>query len=267
MDPKPAHLAPGYGAQFEDEAIVAAYRHRPEYPAATFDVLERLLRGRPLRVLEVGSGTGQLTRPLAGFVDRIDAVEPSDSMRRAAAGLPRGRDPRIRWIAGDAETAPLEPPYGLVIAAESLHWTEWSIALPRLADSLAEGAVLALVDRVRRPRPWWDELHELIRRGSTNRDFAPYDLVDELSRRGLFTELGRETTAPEPFEQPVADHVESLHSRNGFSRQRMAPDAARRFDRDLTELVTPFAEGGLLRQAVAASIVWGVPHAPPVQGS
>ena len=39
---KPQHLAAGYAAQFGDEEVAAAYRHRPPYPPETFAILEPL---------------------------------------------------------------------------------------------------------------------------------------------------------------------------------------------------------------------------------
>ncbi len=43
MVPKPDHLGPDYAAQFQDRSVVAAYHHRPPYPAAVFDRLLDLL--------------------------------------------------------------------------------------------------------------------------------------------------------------------------------------------------------------------------------
>ena len=275
MDPKPVHLGPTYGAQFADESVVGAYRHRAPYPAETFTLLTALLptAGRAAgsaagsatggRVLEVGSGTGDLTRPLAAFVDEIDAVEPSASMRAAARQLPGGESVRIQWIAADAETAPLRAAYDLAVAAESLHWTDWPIVLPRIGRALAPGAMLALVGRQREERPWWGGLNDLIPRYSTNRDYAPYDLVHELTQRDLFRERGRAETAFVSFEQTVEAYIESFHSRNGFSRERMAPTAASGFDSELRALVMPHAQDGVLRQAVSALVVWGsIPIVP-----
>ena len=42
MLPKPKHLGPQYGEQFKDKSVVEAYRYRPDYPDATFDILDDL---------------------------------------------------------------------------------------------------------------------------------------------------------------------------------------------------------------------------------
>src|SRR5258705_6238495 len=74
---KPLHLAPDYAAQFGDEEVAAAYRHRPPYPAETFAILDRLLGAAPRCVLELGAGTGELTIRLAPLVAALIPAEPS----------------------------------------------------------------------------------------------------------------------------------------------------------------------------------------------
>jgi hypothetical protein len=65
MQQKPKHLAPPYGAQFKDQSVVNAYRNRPAYPDAVFDILISLMPASSQRVLDVGYGTGYLARPFA----------------------------------------------------------------------------------------------------------------------------------------------------------------------------------------------------------
>src|SRR5262250_43333 len=77
---KPEHLAAEYAAQFGDEAVAAAYRHRPPYPPQVFAMLEPLLGPRPRCVLELGAGTGDFTIGLAPRVDTLIALEPSRAM-------------------------------------------------------------------------------------------------------------------------------------------------------------------------------------------
>ena len=67
-------------------------RGRPSYPSEVVAI-----PGVPLAstVLDLGAGTGKLTRLLVTAFDRVVAVEPADAMRRLLARLcPRG--PRAR---------------------------------------------------------------------------------------------------------------------------------------------------------------------------
>src|SRR5436309_15943530 len=107
MLPKPAHLGPAYAAQFGDAAVVAAYQHRPPYPDAVFDLLAGLIAGEPRVVLDLGCGTGDVARPLAPRVARVDAVDIAPAMLAQGRALPGGDHPHLRWILGSAETAPL----------------------------------------------------------------------------------------------------------------------------------------------------------------
>jgi SAM-dependent methyltransferase len=264
VPPKPDHLGPEYGAQFSDPAVVAAYRHRPPYPAGVFEVLAGLVV-EPRAVLDAGCGTGAIARGLVGRVDRVDAVDPSAAMLATGRALPGGDHPALRWILGAAEGASLGPPYGLVVTASSLHWMEWSVVLPRFQRCLASGGVLAIVGERVLPTPWDKALAPVIARHSTNRRYRPYDLIEELETRCLFRPLGSHTTEPVPFVQPVAAYAESFHARNGFSRDRMDPAAAAAFNRAVTEVVSPYSPDGVVRLEVAADIVWGEP-APEESG-
>ncbi len=258
MRPKPAHLGPQYAAQFQDAAIVAAYPTRPPYPAEMFERLRSLLVG-PAVALDVGCGTGDIARRLAPLVERVDAVDISAGMIAAAQRLPGGDAPNLRWLLSAMEDAPLSPPYGLIVAGESLHWMDWAVVLPRLRESLAPGARLVIVARQEAPSPWSDELLTLIVRYTTNRDYQRHDLVEELTSRGLFRLEGEAQTEAEPFSQSVADYIESIHSRNGFSRDRMPAEDATAFDAAARDLIAPYAPGGMVALRISAAMRWGQP--------
>lgn len=216
--PKPKHLGPEYGEPFADPAVVAAYHHRPPYPAGVFTILRSLV-GQPSVGLDLGCGTGDVARQLAQIVDVVDAVDCSQGMIEQGKRLPGGDHSNLCWILGRAEEVTLpRSSYGLVTAGESLHWMDWDRLLPRLDELLVPGGYLAIIGRSEGPTPWWEDLLSLIRRYSTNRDFQPYSLVVELEKRGLFEPCGVKQTDPLPFRQSVASYVESIHSRNGSSQ-------------------------------------------------
>ena len=268
MEAKPKHLAPEYGAQFGDESVAAAYVHRPPYPESVFDELVKLLAPGPRHVLELGSGSGDLTVRLAQRVERIDAIEPAAALlaraRARADGGPgeRGVGDRVRWHALAAEAFVPEPEhdYALAVAAESLHWMDWSWVLPMIARALRPGAVLAIVEvRALVDMPWEAQLRDVVSAHSTNRDFRAYDVVEELTQRGLFRELGRARCADPEFVQTADDYVESFHSRNGFSRERMSAAGAAAFDAAVRDLVLRHFPSGELRGEVVSTLVWGKP--------
>lgn len=263
MFSKPAHLGPSYGSQFADPSVAAAYRARPPYPSEFFRILNHLhAPSETRRILELGCGTGDVTIHLPDQAERIDAIDPSAEM--IAEGLRRegGNDPRINWVCMSAEDAAFHGPYTLAIAAESLHWMEWTKVLPKIAATLAPDAVLVLAERdLNVPPPWDAELQQLISHYSTNRDFRRFDLVSELTTRGLFTEFGVRTTAAVPFVQSIEQHIEAMHSRNGFSRDRMDPVSAEEFDRSFRRSMETYCPDGFASFETVVSVVWGQPIA------
>jgi hypothetical protein len=189
-------------------------------------------------------------------------VDISAVMVAAGQRQPGGDAAHLRWQVAPLEDASLAGPYGLAVTGESLHWMDWERVLPRLRAALAPGASLAIVERAEEPSPWADALLQLIMRYSTNKEYQPYDLVAELERRGLYALSGATRTDAEPFSQSIGAYIESIHSRNGFSRDRMRPEDAAAFDAAVTALLTPHAPGGQVTLRIAAELRWGAPLAP-----
>jgi SAM-dependent methyltransferase len=252
---KPRHLQADYAEQFLDESVAAAYPNRPPYPEAVIDLLSALASDEPRVVLELGAGTGDITRRLAARVTRVDAVEPSVAMRAIAA---ESAASNVRWIADTAEAFVADAPYALVVAAESLHWMDWNVVLPKIAHYLTANGLLAVVtSRALSGLPWAHELRSLIAQYSTNHDYTEYDIIQELTGRGLFQELGRQTITGEPFSQSIDAYVESFHSRNGFSRLRMPRKSAEAFDAELRALVLRHQSDAAVKAHIISNVVWG----------
>ncbi len=134
-----------YGRVFNE--IADEYdRQRPAYPDALIDracEVGGLARG--FRVLEVGCGTGQLTRGLLARGLRVTAVEPGEQL------IPLARD-RLAG-AGDLQlvNARLEEAvvprghYRAVFSASAIHWVDPDVGWRKLAEALVHGGMLALV--------------------------------------------------------------------------------------------------------------------------
>ena len=145
MTPLPESAARRYGRVFDE--IAAEYdRHRPAYPDELIDQACRIAGlGTGDAVLEVGCGSGQLTRSLAGRGLRMTAVEPGTNLlslaRRNLAGAVEvefvndrfedARLPRERFLA--------------VFSASAFHWADPDVSWQKAADVLVPGGTLALV--------------------------------------------------------------------------------------------------------------------------
>jgi SAM-dependent methyltransferase len=132
------------------DSVAADYeRHRPDYPdealrwaAAQFE----LKAGA--RVLDVGAGTGKLTRGLLALGLDVVAIEPGGPMLaqlRAAA-------PEAEAHEALAESIPLpDASADAAFVGQAYHWFDRERALPELHRVLSPGGGLALLWN------WWDE--------------------------------------------------------------------------------------------------------------
>jgi SAM-dependent methyltransferase len=265
MSQPPEYLRPAdIAATWKRPDVAASYRHRPWYPPETFEILTRLIVDRPRTVLDLGCGTGYVTRPLAPLVDRIDAVDISAAMIGEAQRLPGGDYPGITWIVGRTEEVELHPPYALATAGDSLHWMDWTVVLPRMADVLSPHGRFAILDvnaeMVRETEALRQERGHLVERYGTYRR-PPINLLEELERRCLFREEGRKETAAVPLQQSVDDYVESFHAHAPLSWERMEADEAAAFDVALRRLVLDHV-GDKVELAVRGFVLWGRPLRP-----
>ena len=261
--PKPKHLGPAYAEHFKDGSVVGAYVNYPPYSAEVFEVLDGLMLDEPRIVLDIGCGTGELARPLAAFSDRVDAVDPSAAMVRLGPSRDGGDRPNIRWVCQRAEDFLYETRYSLIVAGASIHWMDWYTVLPHMARSLLDRGYLAIVGGHEMVAPWIDDLRRVIPKYSTNKDFAPYNVIDELEHRDLFSVVDRRRTTPRQHYMSIDQYVELLHARSGFSRQHMGPQSASEFDATVRDLVSPFAHRQVLTLEMATTITWGHPSASP----
>ena len=164
-------------------------RTRPSYPAEVLDVL-------PLRndaaVLDLGAGTGKLTRVLAARYRDVTAVEPLANMREILERVVPG----VTAIAGSAERIPLDDAsVDGVFAAQAFHWFDKDLALPEIVRVLRPGGVFAIVanqpDEDRpdpRPAEFRHEL-ELMHEQAMRRWEGEPDWEELLRRTGLFAEV------------------------------------------------------------------------------
>lgn len=137
-----------------NEAPALYDRVRPGYPDELFADLVAITRmGERSSVLEVGCGTGQATRCLAGLGCSVTAVEPGAGM----AVLARQRLATFGNV--NVEESTFEEwedrgrRFDVLVAASAWHWVDPSIGWRRAHDVLCSGGWMALLGNVVVRRP------------------------------------------------------------------------------------------------------------------
>ena len=131
-------------------AVASEYeRGRPPYPA---EAVGWLIPAGAAHVLDLGAGTGKLTRQLTGCGLDVTAVEPSEGMREKL----RQAVPGVRALAGTAERIPLpDNSVDAVLVAQAWHWVDPVRAVPEVARVLGPGGQLGLLWNIRDERADW----------------------------------------------------------------------------------------------------------------
>ena len=112
-------------------------RYRPGPPV---EAVEWVLPERVGTVVDLGAGTGALTRLLVGRADEVVAVEPDDRMRAVLAEAVPG----ARAVAGRGEAIPLpDGSVDAVLASSSWHWMDTVPTLREIARVLVPGGTVS----------------------------------------------------------------------------------------------------------------------------
>lgn len=134
----------GFGSQADSYE-----RARPGYPDAAVDLLAAYARGP---VLDLGAGTGKLTRALVARGLDVVAAEPVEEMRAllASTAAPRAT------VAAVAEHLPFaNASFSLATVAQAFHWFESQRASAELARIVAPDGHLAIIWNARAVTEDW----------------------------------------------------------------------------------------------------------------
>jgi ubiquinone/menaquinone biosynthesis C-methylase UbiE len=123
------------------------YGNRPAYSPVLIEAIvgyAGLNHGTRPSVVEVGAGTGKLTRMLLERRMDVTAVEPNDAMR--AEGIRYTDGMGVRWIGGTGEQTGLADGVAdWVVMASSFHWTDPAKSLPEFSRILKPGGYLTVM--------------------------------------------------------------------------------------------------------------------------
>jgi SAM-dependent methyltransferase len=130
---------------------------RPDYPTAA---LEWIGGTAAAKVLDLGAGTGKLTRQLVAAGHDVVAVEPLAEMREALVAA----TPGVPVLDGAAEAIPLaDASVDVVVAGQAYHWFVPERAHPEIARVLRPGGVFGVLWNLRDDsEPWVAALNKLL---------------------------------------------------------------------------------------------------------
>jgi SAM-dependent methyltransferase len=136
--------------------------------------------------VDVGAGTGKLTRQLGPTGARVIAVEPLDEMRAQLEAAV----PDAEALAGSAEELPLpDARADAITVAAAIHWFDLDRALPEFHRVLKAGGGLAVIQQFRdHGQPLQAAVDEII--GRYLPEFSEFRLWhDTVEASGLFGPL------------------------------------------------------------------------------
>jgi SAM-dependent methyltransferase len=157
-------------------AAAAEYdRFRPSYPVEA--VRWAVGMPPPAKVVDLGAGTGKLTRVLRAAGYQVTPVEPDAGMRAQLGASTVG----VTALAGFAEAVPLpDASSDAVVAGQAYHWFDRERAHPEIARLLRDGGHFGAIWNHRDDRePWVAELSRITHDTPDNRgEFDPEPTVD-----------------------------------------------------------------------------------------
>lgn len=176
-------------------SVAEAYdRGRPAYPE---DAVAWLTGGEAKVVLELGAGTGKLTRQLVDAGHAVFATDPDEAMLEVL----RERVPEVSAKVATAEDIPAnDRSVDVVVVAQAFHWFDHEVALPEIARILKPRGHLALVWNSRDERiPWVRRMGDLLGRQGLDTGTAQHlvrsDLFGAMEESSFkhWQEVNRET--------------------------------------------------------------------------
>jgi SAM-dependent methyltransferase len=103
-------------------------------------------------VVDLGAGTGLLTRALTSKSRHVIAVEPDERMRSVLAA----RSPGVEVLAGRGEAIPLpDAAADAVLVSSAWHWMDPAGAVPEVARVLRDGGRFGVLGTGRDPSAPW----------------------------------------------------------------------------------------------------------------
>ncbi|MEU4229594.1 class I SAM-dependent methyltransferase [Nonomuraea sp. NPDC026600] len=218
------------------------------------------------RLLDLGTGTGQVPAALHQTFTEIDAVEPDADMVAQANAALRSLIPEVRLHHQQAED--FTPPYlgwraDLVTICRAFHWMDQDALLKKLDTYVAESGVVAVMgdgSLWTARNPWTDALRTLIQhflgeqRRAGDQTYAHHDRpYAQVLADSAFSRVSEHPIALKRVWTP--EQVIGYLYSTSFAARPLFGEAIEEFEEEATTLLQEFAAGGPLLEEVEFQVV------------
>jgi len=246
-------------------------KYRLGYPQSFFDHLVTSFNlDKASRVLDLGTGTGQIAIPMAALVKEVVAVDPEKEMLEEGKNQSEQKQvTNITWLQSKAEDISSE--LGIFKATTigaAFHWMEQDKVLEKVYELTESGGGVAIVANVstvinnKGGDAWkdvaWNTIREFLgeeRRAGNSTYQAPKDRFEIILARSKFS---RCQTFNDTYQVPrsVEDIIGYLGS-TSFASYRLFGDRLEEFKKTLTERLLKLEPSGRFMETAVVEAYLG----------
>jgi len=240
-------------------------RYRPCYPPALvrFLVQSFSLDGSG-RLLDLGSGPGELCIRLADWFDEVVGMDPEPEMLGVAARRAGTlRIPNARWIQGkDSDLSAAHGPLRLAIIATAFHWMDRPRVLETLHGLVSPEGGVAIIDHANPPLPAWNDaiqgvIHRWLgpeRKAGNSTYTHPTVRHEVVAATSPFRQVEQHTLPPYEVTR-TADEIVGFQFSTSYASRRLLGENADRFADDLKRALLEINPSGRFTEQRVATVL------------
>lgn len=247
-------------------------RYRKGYSPAFFEHLVKSFKldKSSSRILDLGCGTGQITIPLAPFVEEAVGLDPEASMLEEGKRLAREKDiSNITWIEEKAENiSPTLGLFRLTTMGASFHWMEQDVVLKRVYEITENGGGITIVANTsslhrNKGDEWKDVVKAVIanylgekRRAGSSFYIEPKDRFETVIARSQFKNL--QTFKDNYVQSWDVESIIGYTYSTSYGARRLFGDKADKFESELKSELIKISPDGKFNENVTleAYLAW-----------
>ena len=258
-----------YGTDLFKDAASFYSRYRPMYPSSLIRFLvEQFSLNGEQNLLDLGSGTGQLTVRFSDWCNKIVGIDIEPEMINEAKRLHQElRLEKIQWFNGTLEQYKElhNDQFAIVTIAKAFHWMDRPRVLEELYDLIPNGGGVAIIDDYdpnKSLEPWQVKLNELIvkwygkeRRAGKSTYTHPVISHEEIIANSQF-EVEVHTLPTYEINWTIESILGNVYS-TSYGARRFLGNKIEEFEKEVKESLSEFSTTGELRETVNVSIKLG----------